>query len=197
MNANINHLLEAFKSLAFAGLFLSLGFLSGCQPDNTPEAISLSFWQALVSGDTQAAQKLATTESKTFVRPLDKKWQNATINIGEIHINGKQARTKITLTPVNNPAFTLTTYLTKVNDRWFVDYQRTYASLIDDPFQNLFKQLENVGNAIAKEIEKELPQLEQEFKSLGDELQQQWQEFENELKKAIEPKLPAPKKDSV
>lgn len=196
-NANINYSPKLFRSLAFAGLFLSLCFLSACRPSNTPEAISQSFWQALVSGKIKSAKKLVTPTSKNLVQPLDKKWQDATISIGEIHINGKHARTLTTLTPIKNPAFTVTTYLIKVNNNWLIDYQRTYSSLIDDPFQSLFKQLEDIGNAMAKEIEKELPQLEKDFKSFGDKLQQQWQRFEQELKKAIEPMLPAPQKGSV
>jgi hypothetical protein len=181
---------HATKILAgFAGLFALLFMLSGCQAVSTPEQVTLAFWEAMAQGNIESARKHVTQETQHLVT----KQQNlvgASLKTGEVVIDGPNATVSTMMTlkkPETNKNLSFKTVLLKENNLWKVDYQQTLNNLLNLPFGELFKSLQAIGDAINKELEQQIPLLEQQIKSFSEELIRQLDEFRRNLEKSIPP----------
>ena len=181
---------HATKSLAgLAGLFSLLFMLSGCQAVLTPEQVTLSFWEAMAQGNLESARKHATQETQHLVTK-QQNLEGASLKTGEVVIDGSNATVSTILTlkkPESNKPLSFNTVLLKEDDQWKIDYQQTLNNLSILPFGELFKSLRAIGDAINKELEQQIPLLDQQIKSFSEELIRQLDEFRRNLEKSIPP----------
>ena len=190
----------ATKSLAgLAGLFSLLFMLSGCQAVLTPEQVTLAFWEAMAQGNLESARKLATQETQHLVIK-QQNLEGASLKTGEVVIDGSNATVSTILTlkkPESNKPLSFNTVLLKEDDQWKVDYQQTLNNLSILPFGELFKSLRAIGDAINKELEQQIPLLDQQIKSFSEELIRQLDEFRRKLEKSIPPENQKPQPGTV
>jgi len=174
-----------------AGLFCLFCLITACQPAKTPEQVTTAFWQAIAQADLDSAKALVSPETQELVRN-EPKLENSTLQIGQIIINGVNATvaTTLTLAPAENSrVLSFNTVLVKQNDQWQIDYQQTLHNIANQPFSGIIKSLQAIGDTLNRQLQQQIPLIEQEIESFGKELQQQLDEFGRQLERP-----PAPEK---
>ena len=187
----MNKTLEAFiKSPEPAGLFLLLlaVAITGCEPVKTPEQVTLAFWRALSEVDLPEAESYLSEDSRGILTPSSlPAIKNASIETGRIIIDGNRATVKTQIRQENStgsiPAFQ--TALVQENEHWKIDYKQTLNNISGNVFGGFFKSLENIGNKLNEQLEKQLPIIEKGFDAFGKELEKQVDEFGRQLDKAL------------
>jgi len=172
-----------------AGGFILCCLLSGCQAVSTPEQVTTAFWEAMADGDLETARSHTLRASQPLVS-RQHNLEDAALETGKVTIDGGNARVATVLTlqkPDIDRVLTFDTVLAKENQRWKVDYQQTLNNLLHQPFGALFKSLSEIGEAINKELENQIPLFEQQLKSFSEELIRQLEQFRRELEKSIPP----------
>lgn len=163
--------------------------LSACQTALTPEQVTQAFWQAMADGDLVAAKR-HTLKNTQHLLTRQQNLLDATLAIGKVAIDGDHATVATVLTlqqPENGKVLNFDTVLAKENEHWKVDYQFTLNNLSSQPFGRLFKSLKDIGEAINKELEQQVPLLEKQLKSFSEELIEQLENFRKELEKNLPP----------
>jgi hypothetical protein len=180
--------LSSIKSPAnLVGLFCILLFFSGCQTGKSPEEVTNLFWQALAQGQVENAKKHVTQDSQHLVNLKDIE-THSTIKIGVAVVEESDADATVETTITRNKRqVTFNTVLLKENDIWKVDYLQTQMNISMIPFGEVAKSLQKLGDTFAKQLEKQLPLIQKEMESLGDELKNQIDEFGRSLEKPDKP----------
>jgi hypothetical protein len=179
----------SIKSLAIlVGLFYVFSIL-GCQAGKSPEEVTKQFWQTLAQGRIENAKDFVTTSSQHLVNLQDIE-QHSTIQIGEALTEDAKATVQTTIMR-HKKQVTFDTVLSFEQDSWKIDYLQTQMNISMLPLDDVFKSLQNLGGVFAKQLEKQLPLIQKEMESLGDELKNQIDEFGRSLEK---PQNPNPKK---
>ena len=123
------------------------------------------------------AKKHVTLGSQHLVNLQDIE-THSTIKIGVAVIQESDADATVETTITRNKRqVTFNTVLLKENDTWKVDYLQTQMNISMIPFGEVAKSLQNLGDAFAKQLEKQLPIIQKEMESLGDELKNQIDEL--------------------
>ncbi|MCF7966337.1 MAG: DUF4878 domain-containing protein [Methylobacter tundripaludum] len=187
------------KPVGLTGLLTLLLLLSGCQAALTPEQVATAFWVAMAEGNLDSAREYATQETRHLVTK-QQNLEEATVKTGAILIDGSNATVATVMTlkkPENNKELSFDTVLSKENDLWKVDYQRTLNNLSNLPFGDIFKSLRAIGETINKELEQQIPLFEKQIKSFSDELIRQLDEFRRQLEKAAPPEKQQPRSSTI
>lgn len=174
-------LLSVKSPVKLAGLFCILLFFPGCQTGKSPEEVTTLFWQALAQGQLENARKQVTEHSQHLVNLQDIE-KHSTIKTGEAVIEDSDATVETTITR-NKKLVTFNTVLLKEQDTWKVDYLQTQMNISMIPFGDVVKSLQNLGDTFAKQLEKQLPIIQKEMESLGNELKNQIDELGRSLEK--------------
>ncbi|PPK70743.1 uncharacterized protein DUF4878 [Methylobacter tundripaludum] len=185
--------------VGLTGLLTLLLLLSGCQAALTPEQVATAFWVAMAEGNLDSAREYATQETRHLVTK-QQNLEEATVKTGAILIDGSNATVATVMTlkkPENNKELSFDTVLSKENDLWKVDYQRTLNNLSNLPFGDIFKSLRAIGETINKELEQQIPLFEKQIKSFSDELIRQLDEFRRQLEKAAPPEKQQPRSSTI
>ncbi len=184
-----NRLLKIKSPVLLAGLFLIV-LLNACQTPEAPDEITLVFWQAIANDDLNRAKKYTSDNSQNLLKAssIDRKLKHARFSVGEIIINGHQAQVETTAVFTSKNSSTFTTFLIKQAKHWRVDYHRTQLSLTDNFYHGLFKSLKDFGDNLNKQLEKQLPFIEQGVESFAQELKQQLDKLGQNLEKALPPR---------
>lgn len=164
-----------------AGLFCILVFLPGCQTGKSPEEVTSLFWRALAQGQIENAKKHVTESSQHLVNLQDIEKQSA-IEVGEAVVNEEDASVPTTIMR-HKKSITFNTVLLLEKDVWKVDYLQTQMNISMLPLGDVFKSLQNLGGAFARQLEEKLPIIQKEMESLGDELKKQIDEFGRSIEK--------------
>jgi len=196
----INYNLPRGPVALAAGLFLLL--LSACQTEKSALETSSIFWSAIAKNDIVSIKKYCTTESQyLLISPqLSSRFDNATFEYGKILIDGNQATIESFVTSPLNKTRTFNTYLVKESKRWKVDYRRSTVQFLGNKIiENVFKSLNSLGETFNRQLEKQLPLIEKEFESFGQELKKGLDDFNDELDKSFPQKEPHtdPYKNSI
>lgn len=179
------------------GLAFILLLLSACQA-NTPEQVSVNFWQAIIDNQLDTARNLSSQNSQALLNTQPHpEFKNAMIETGQIIIDKTDASVETTLffAADKEQKISFKTYLVKEQEEWKVNYPLTRKQFVNNPFNRFFKGLEKLGESINQELEKQIPLFEKQIESLGDQLEQQFEKFNHELDKATQPK--PPRQDSI
>jgi phenylpropionate dioxygenase-like ring-hydroxylating dioxygenase large terminal subunit len=177
------------ESLARTAGWLGLVFLlSGCQSGPPPEKVTQAFWQAMAQGNPEIARTY-TTQVSQYLVTQQPELEQASLQTGTIQVEGDNAKvaTVLTLKKTANRVVAFDTVLVEEDDQWKVDYLQTMNNFLHLPFGEIFKSLQGIGEAINKNLQKELPRFEQQLKSFSDELLRQMEEFRHQLEKSVPP----------
>ncbi|CAG7856600.1 hypothetical protein MCAMS1_01148 [biofilm metagenome] len=179
--------LTALANPAFTAGFFCVLFLFGCQP-TTPEDVTIAFWQALAQGQLDKAKSQTTKNTQAIVniKDIDK---HSPINIGEIVADDMNASVLTTINRNNKPV-TFNTVLLKEENHWKVDFQQTHSNIAMVPFEGIAKSLQDIGEAFTNQIEQQIPLIEKEMESLGNEIKGEIDKFGQTLKKPNPPANP-------
>jgi len=178
-----------------AGLVGLLLILSGCQTATTPEGVTTVFWEALIHGDIESAKEQATQETRQLVGK-QQFIENSSVRTGQITINGLNATVETIITQ-NDKTLSFNTVLFKENDHWKVDYQHTLINISNEPFSGIIRSLQNIGDIFNKQLEQQIPLIEKEIDSFGEELKRQLDEFKRNLENPKFPEKQQPYRDTI
>lgn len=194
--ATTKPLVALMKSPArLTGLFLIALFFSGCQTGKSPEDVTSQFWQALAQGQIDKAKNHATENSQQLVNSQDIE-KNSVIEIGEAMIENSDASVQTTIMR-HKKRITFNTVLLLEKDQWKVDYLQTQMNISMIPLGDVLKSLQHLGGAFTKQLEQQLPLIQKEMESLGDELKKQIDEFGRSLEKPQDPNAKKPYPGSI
>jgi len=146
-------------------------------------------------GDIKSAKKQATQETQQLVdkqQPVE----NSSLRTGQIIINGLNATVETIITQ-NDKTLSFNTVLFKENDHWKVDYRQTLINISNEPFSGIIRSLQNIGDILNKQLEQQLPLIEKEIESVGEELKRQLDEFGRNLEKSKPPQKQQPYRDTI
>lgn len=158
--------------------------LSACQTsvETTPDSVTMAFWQAVISGNLQAAQSYVTEDSQPSLAG-DQTRKYASVQIGAMTLDGDSA-TVVTLLTLNNKKISFNTALLKQDDAWKVDYQQTRMNISMIPFQGIVNELQNIGETFGEQLQQQVPLIEKGLESFGDQLKRQLEDFNRSLEKS-------------
>lgn len=195
----IDKLAVGAKSPVFAGLLFVLLVLSGCETAKTPEEVTRAFWSAMIANDLDEAAGYASADTRALVAASVRDYSAIdSVTTGKIMIDRDTASVETTLVTEheNKSIQAFTTELIRENDRWQVDFQRTQNQMTGLLFDGFFKGLQNLGETLQKQFERQLPLFEKEIESFSKELEKQMEEFGRELEKKL-PQPPPKQPDSI
>lgn len=189
------------KSPVYAGLLFIVFALSGCESAKTPDQVTRSFWTALIDNDLATAESYVTDDSRALLAAPPHDFSNITsLETGKVIIDGNIASVE---TILNSEDSSLSprpfeTALVIENELWRIDYRRTQQNMAGTVFDGFFKSLQNLGEKFQNQFEKQLPLLEKEIESFGEQLEKQLEEFGRQLEKKFPSKQPAePQPDTI
>lgn len=197
-----NTRLVSFKSPVLTGLFFLLFLLSACSSKLPPEEITNRFWTALSANDISAAKQYVTQDSYTALNTmhgLDLK--HAKLQFGEIRINGQNASV---ITDIiyqtdtgEKPNLRFKTFLLRKSGQWKVDYQQTLINIPGKALSDLFTNLQQLGKIFSRQLQQQLPAIEEQIEEFSKQLNEQIEEFNRELEKSIAPEQQDPYADTI
>ncbi len=174
-------------------VFSMLAFVTGCQTGKSPEEVTHMFWKSLAQGQLEAAKKYVTTDSQHLVNIIDIE-KNSTIQTGDAYIDDDLdtpfASVSTTIIRNKKPV-TFNTMLTKESNDWKIDYVQTQLNITMIPLGDIAKSLQNLGGVFAKQLEQQLPLIQREMESFGNQLKQKLDELGRSLEKPQSPANPA------
>ena len=170
-----------------------LTLVTGCQTGKSPEEITHLFWKSLAQGQLEAAKKYVTSDSQHLVNLVDIE-KNSTIQTGEAYIDDDLdtpfASVSTTIIRNKKPV-TFDTMLTRESNDWKIDYVQTQLNITMIPLGDIAKSLQNLGSVFAKQLEQQLPMIQKEMESFGNQLKQKLDELGRSLEKPQSPANPA------
>lgn len=162
--------------------------LSACTQKLTPEEVTHGFWQAVVNNDLETARKLTTKASRKGLDLLDNNEKKLkAVEVGTATITGDTSTVPTTLIGDRSGSETrikLTTYLSKEEQVWRVDGDKTVNALMTSSLQTMLQSLTGdlteVGDALNTTIttglqeflgslQQSVPEIKQELNKLTDE----------------------------
>jgi hypothetical protein len=182
---------RAFTFIASLAVLVRLAgvafLLAACQAtvEKTPDRVAAAFWQAVISGNLQAAQSHVTDDSQSSLA-ADQGRKYAAVQVGAMTLDGDSA-TVVTLLTQNNKKISFNTVLLKQHDAWKVDYQQTRMNISMIPFQGIVNELQNIGESFGEQLQQQMPLIEKGLESFGDQLKRQLEDFNRSLEKSQPP----------
>lgn len=175
----------------FAGLFGLLFLLNGCQSGPPPEKVAQAFWEAMAQGNPEIARTY-TTQVSQYLVTQQPELEKASVRTGAVKVDGDNARveTVLTLKPPDHRTVAFDTVLAEEDDQWKVEYLQTMNNFLHLPFGEIFKSLQGIGEAINRNLQQHLPELEEQLEGFSDGLLQQLEDFRRRLEKSVSPEPP-------
>ncbi|MEJ2143415.1 MAG: hypothetical protein P8Y24_13905, partial [Gammaproteobacteria bacterium] len=115
--------------LALIGLLMTL---SACFGPTTPQDVSRTFWEAVISDNAKDAVKYSTLTEIKYYDHFAISWKGFQPSFGKVIIDKQDASI---VTEMANPANSgleprhFTTYLVMREGKWVVDYDRTNTAI--------------------------------------------------------------------
>lgn len=188
------------KSPVYAGLLFIIFALSGCESAKTPDEVTRSFWTALIDNDLATAESYVTDDSRALLTASSHDYSNITsLETGKMIIDGDIASVETILNSEDSSLRPrpFETALVIENELWRIDYRRTRQNMAGTVFDGFFKSLQDLGEKFQNQFEKQLPLLEKEIESFGEQLEKQLEEFGRQLEKKLPSKQPEPQPDTI
>lgn len=179
---------------------IALALMAGCSKPETPQEVAAAFWQAMADNDADDVVTFSTLSDTAEFDGYGRSWANAVPSFGRVVIDGNQA-TIVTRLPTNTgpegERLELTTYLTRQQSHWLVDYQRTGEILLNpSAFDGLMGELDRLKNRLSEQwasssdnLEASMNELARDFDAYSDAMSQQAEDaveaFGETLQKAM------------
>lgn len=196
--------------LTYTVFYACLGvMLLACSKPQTPQEVATSFWQAIESGKPNKVKKYVSAKDQITMESLQNVMPISNISFGKIVIDGDLASvdTVVTLQSDQDMELPINTHLLNENDRWVVDYERTINTIVAaGKVAAVINQFKDIGNAVkegigrsVEELEKTLPNIEQELSNMEQQIQQavpelksRFENFSRQLEQAFSAPLENP-----
>jgi len=179
-------------------LFL-ISLLASCtQATEAPQAVADKYWQFLLTGNTQEANKLITTNSQPLLNAHSSRIQNNTI------INNGESKTIVstTITTINpdnsQHSETFNTVLTLENNEWKVDIKQSpippepvskkeeMEKLADELSDSMHENIESIDEAMTQGMDMLNDALQEGSKEMSQSLLHLMNELNSSMKDSID-----------
>ncbi|MDM3869941.1 hypothetical protein QSV34_01095 [Porticoccus sp. W117] len=177
----------------FVWLFCVLS-LAGCTNNDSPQAVSKQFWQAMAAGDVDAAKALATKGSMDGISISDDRRIEG-LHIGDVSL-GENEQTSLVATSFdsvnNNSRITLSfdTVVEQHQGQWRVNFTRTTQSMLGSSFQQLqdalAETISEAGDAIGEAVDGALDDAVREMSSVLQDTARDMQQAADDIRAELE-----------
>jgi mevalonate kinase len=174
-------------------------FLTACtQATETPEAVANKYWQLLLNGNTQQAEKLLAANSKLLINAHSSRIQNNAI----ISNGPAQTNVSTTITTVNadnsQHSETFNTVLVLENNAWKVDInlspippepvskKEEMEKLANELSESMQENMETIGEAMDQGMDLLNEALEEGSKDMSQSLLHLMNELNTSMKESID-----------
>jgi len=148
--------------------------ISACFSPKTPQEVSGVFWESVIQNNVSNVVKYSTLVDPQQYDAFSNDWNGLLADSGKVIIDGNEASIQ---TIISNPATSpaddkeFLTYLILRNDNWLVDYARTKQDLNGDLLQNLFGQLNQIGDSLSEKLIESSQDFSAEMDRMGKQLE--------------------------
>ncbi len=180
------------KYLKLLLLFLLTVFASGCQTGKSPEEVTKLFWRTMAQGQVESAKQYVTQDSQHLVNLQDIE-KSSPVQTGEAFVDDDSDMpfASVPTTIIRNKRqVTFDTMLTKERDLWKINYVQTQLNITMIPLGDIAQSLQNLGGIFAKQLEQQLPIIQKQMETFGNQLKQQLDELGRSLEKPQQPGNP-------
>ncbi len=173
--------------------------LGGCQTGKSPEEVTTLFWQDLAKGKLDNARQHVTNNSKHLVNLQDiDKFSQVTAAEAEENNDSESTFASVPTTiNRNNQLVSFNTVLLQEDNRWKIDYLQTQLNITMIPLGDVVKTLQNLGGTFARQLGQQLPIIQKEMESLGNELKKQINEFNRNFDKSYPHNQPKQNRNTI
>ncbi|MBB5213001.1 hypothetical protein [Microbulbifer hydrolyticus] len=180
----------AFATFAF--------LLSACSGPETPQQVTVAFWDAAIRDDMSGAVRYSTLDSVERYDAFSVEWDSYQPKWGKVVIDGDEASVAVELSsPERGRIRSFTTYLVQRDGEWLVDYERTAMSINGGVFGDLLSKFDLFRKDLSKQFERsadeagiQMDQMLEELESSGKEMSEQASEalevYSEELQRTLE-----------
>ena len=174
-----------FLSRSILSVLLMLAFmLSACNKPETPQEVSLAFWQSVINDDVAGVVKYSTLGSENGYDAFARDWKGMIPSWGKIIIEEREARVHTHISApdaANSEMLYFVTYLIKQGNEWKVDYDQTekvvrassavadFVNRITTIGDDISQQFEEAGKTVTSELEALNNKLIELTESLGNQ----------------------------
>lgn len=180
-------------------VFLLLFLLAGCQTGKSPEEVATLFWQELAKGQMDSAKQHVTRNSQHLVnlQDIDRFSQVTTAKAEETEGTDVASVTVPTTITHNKQLVSFDTVLLQEDNHWKIDYLQTQMNITMIPLGDVVKTLQNLGGTFARQLGQQLPIIQKEMESLGNELKKQIDEFNRNFDKSNRQNQAKPNRNTI
>ena len=149
--------------------------ISACFSPKSPQEVSNIFWESVIHNDVNRVVKYSTLVDPQQYDAFSNDWNGLLADSGKVVIDGNEASIQTTISnPVTSPADDkeFLTYLILRNGDWVVDYARTKQDLNGDLLQNLFGQLNQIGDSLSEKLIESSHDFSAEMSRMGKQLEE-------------------------
>lgn len=172
------------KFVSIPVLLLLALTLSACNKLETPQEVSLAFWQSVINDDVAGVVNYSTLGSENGYDAFGREWKGMIPSWRKIIIEEREARVHTHIsTPdaAKSEMLDFVTYLVKQGDEWKVDYDQTdrgvrassavadFVNRITSIGDEISQQFEEAGKTVTSELEALNNQLIELTESLGNQ----------------------------
>ena len=185
MNQAVVMVKFGFRSIVLLGLILLLSF---CFEPRTPREVTLAFWMAVLNDDVEDAVKYSTLSDEKLYDSFSRDWDGYQPTWGRIIIDGNAASIVsdfVKSFDSSQGKRKFITYLVKRNDEWKVDYERTRISVHGGVLANLFDEVNQLGDDLAKQLNSSAEVFKFEMDRMSRDLEQIGRFLDYETSKSI------------
>lgn len=163
--------------------------LTACTAPKTPQEVTQAFWKAVIEGDAEDAAQYSTLAHSDHFDGFKVEWKNYHPTWGKVIIDGDEAMVESTFeSPANsgleNRSFT--TYLTRREEVWLVDYDRTAASMTGGAFGDLLDTFDQFGRSLSQQFNETKEEAQIQLDALLKKLEEAQVELSNKGLKTLE-----------
>ena len=172
------------KLVSISALLMLALMLSACNKPETPQEVSLAFWQSVINNDVAGVVKYSTLGSEQGYDAFAREWKGMIPSWGKVIIEEREARVHTHIsTPdaAKSEMLYFVTYLVKQGNEWKVDYHQTekvvgtssavtdFVNRITTIGDEISQQFEEAGKTVSSELEALNIQLIELTDSLGNQ----------------------------
>jgi len=177
-----------FSYISVAIFFALL--LSACGKPETPQEVSLAFWQSVIDGDVAGVVKYSTLGSEKGYDAFSRDWTGMIPSWGKIIIEEHEARVHTHIsTPdaAQSEMLYFVTYLVKQDGIWKIDFDKTEkVVLASSAVSDFVNRITTIGNEISQQFEEASKTVTSELESLNEQLLQLTESLGNQANRAVE-----------
>lgn len=189
------------KLVSISALLILALMLSACNKPETPQEVSLAFWQSVINDDVAGVVKYSTLGSAQGYDAFAREWKGMIPSWGKVIIEEREARVHTHIsTPdaAKSEMLYFVTYLVKQGNEWKVDYDQTekvvgtssavtdFVNRITTIGNEISQQFEEAGKTVSSELEALNIQLIELTDSLGNQASLVIQEYSEIMRRHLD-----------